>query len=137
MAHATDTTATAMLIGVTRLRVAGIVFGSLSKAASIGPPTTDTRGESKSYDTPARLFSQRRIICLRAVPQRYPPSFPPSRNTRWQGMTQATGLAPTALPTARAPFDFPRRRASALYVTVAPGPSSSSARQTWTWKLVP
>ena len=42
----------------------------LSKAASMHRQPTDTRGESKSYDTPARLFSQRRIICLRAVPQR-------------------------------------------------------------------
>jgi hypothetical protein len=46
-------------------------------------------------------------------------------------------LAPTALPTARAPVDFPRRLASALYETVTPGSSSSRARQTWTWKLVP
>ena len=36
-------------------------------------------------------------------------------------MTQAIGFAPTALPTARAPFGYPSRRASALYVTVAPG----------------
>ena len=52
-------------------------------------------------------------------------------------MTQAIGFAPTAFPTARAPFGSPSRLANALYVTVSPGSSSSNARQTCTWKFVP
>src|SRR5262252_5576426 len=59
------------------------------------------------------------------------------RRTLWQGMSQATGLAPTALPTARAPSATPAARASAVYVVGPAEPSSRSARQTLIWKLVP
>ena len=57
--------------------------------------------------------------------------------TRWHGMIQATGFAPTAPATARAAVGRPMRRATSPYVAPAPGGMRSSASHTFSWKLVP
>ena len=58
---------------------------------------------------PARRASR---ACGQA-PQWYCPSVPSALSTLWQGMSQASGFAPTAWPTARAAPAFPAARASA------------------------
>jgi hypothetical protein len=47
------------------------------------------------------------IARLRNSPHRYPPNAAVSLMTRWQGISHATSLLPTAEPTARAAFGSP------------------------------
>ena len=57
---------------------------------------------------------------FRSIPQRYPPSPPSSRTTRWQGITTASWLLAHARATARAAEGWPSSRAISAYDRVAP-----------------
>src|SRR5205085_10560378 len=58
--------------------------------------------------------------CLRSTPQRYPPIFPSSLTTRWQGTTIATGFVAQARATARLACGCPMACAIWLYERVSP-----------------
>ena len=62
------------------------------------------RGVSAPSSSSRNLF--------RSSPPPYPPSAPPERRTRWQGITIGMGLAPSALPAARAPRGLPASAAT-------------------------
>ena len=73
---------------------------------------------------------------LRFSPQRYPPSDPSLRTTRWHGTTMAAGFVAQARATARVAFGRPSARAISEYVRVAPNGIERNASHTRRWNAV-
>ena len=81
--------------------------------------------------------SRSRSFCFRSTPQRYPPSSPVPRITRWHGMTMATRLLAQAPATARAAVGWPMMTASSWIAAQLAEGDAAHLVHTRCWKGVP